>query len=198
MKNEQFINIFRRTGALLEGHFILTSGFHSPHYFQCAKVLQYPQYLTKFSRIIAKYFLNQDINVVISPAIGGIVLGTEVGRILNVRTIFAERVENKMSLRRGFEIFKGERVLIVEDVITTGGSVKELIKIIRKKKAIPAGVAFIVDRSNGLINFKIKQFSLFTFNAIKYEKNKIPDWLKRIPVTVPGSRKILQNQIKKS
>ncbi len=197
MNNKQFINIFRQTGALLEGHFILTSGFHSPHYFQCAKVLQYPQYLTKFSRIIAKNFLNQDINVVISPAIGGIVLGTEVGRILNVRTIFAERVENKMSLRRGFEIFKGEKVLIVEDVITTGGSVKEIVKIIRKKKAIPAGVAFIVDRSNGLINFKIKQFSLCTFNAIKFEKNKIPDWLKRIPVTVPGSRKILQNQIKR-
>lgn len=189
MMDKEVLDIFKKTGALKEGHFILTSGYHSPHYFQCALVLQYPEYNTQFSGEIAKYFIDDKIDVVISPAIGGIVLGTEVGRILNKRTIFAERSEGKMTLRRGFSIDKGERVLICEDVTTTGGSVFELIDIVRECGAETAGVGCIVDRSNGTIDFKIKQVSLAKFKVEKYPENELPGWLKAIPTSKPGSRK---------
>jgi len=118
---DQLIEIFQKTGALLEGHFILTSGRHSPTYFQCAKVLQYPEYLQKFSNEIVNYFQDINVDIVITPAIGGIVLGTEIGRQLNKQTIFAEREQGIMTLRRGFEINPETNVLVIEDVITTGG-----------------------------------------------------------------------------
>jgi len=189
MNQKEVIEIFKKTGALLEGHFVLTSGFHSPHYFQCAKVLQYPEYNTFFSRKIAGFFINDKIDVVISPAIGGIVLGTEVGRLLNSRTIFAERDNGKMILRRGFSLKENERILICEDVVTTGGSVFEIINLIISSGAILSGVGFIIDRSNGKVNFGTKQFSLAKFEVIKYSPDDIPDTLKKIPVTKPGSRK---------
>lgn len=188
MTDNEVLDIFKNTGALKEGHFILTSGYHSPHYFQCALVLQYPKYNTLFSKEIAAHFVNDDIDVVISPAIGGIVLGTEVGRILNKRTIFAERSEGKMTLRRGFSIEPGENVLICEDVTTTGGSVFELIDIIRKSGAEVAGVGCIIDRSNGKIDFNTKQVSLAKFKVEKYSENELPEWLKEIPTSKPGSR----------
>ncbi|MFA5011070.1 MAG: orotate phosphoribosyltransferase [Ignavibacteria bacterium] len=188
MKQEEIIEIFQKTGALLEGHFILTSGYHSPHYFQCAKVLQYPEYLTNFAKQIASYFINDEIDIILSPAIGGIVLGTEVGRILNKRSIFAERVENKLKLRRGFSLDNGLRVLCVEDVVTTGGSVFELINIVRDSFCELAGVGFIIDRSNGRIDFKTKQISLAKFDVIKYAEEELPEWLAAIQVTKPGSR----------
>jgi len=188
MTQQEVLEIFRMTGALLEGHFILTSGYHSPHYFQCAKVLQYPKYLTEFSEVIADYFKDDDIDVVLSPAIGGIVLGTEVGRLLSARTIFAERENNKLTLRRGFCLSKGLKVLAVEDVVTTGGSVFELIDIINKADCIPAGVGFIIDRSGG-VDFKTKQMSLAKFEVVKFPATDVPDWLENIPVTKPGSRK---------
>lgn len=188
---EKVIEIFKKTGALLEGHFILTSGYHSPHYFQCAKVLQYPEYNTLFSKMIADYFRNDKINAVISPAIGGIVLGTEVGRLLNSRTLFAERENGKMTLRRGFQLEKGENVLICEDVVTTGGSVFEIINLIEEFGAKLTGVGFIIDRSNGKVDFKTKQFSLAEFEAVKYGENEIPEYLSKIPVTKPGSRRLI-------
>lgn len=188
MTQEEVLNVFRETGALLEGHFILTSGFHSPHYFQCAKVLQYPAHLSTFSGIIAGHFANKGIDIVISPAVGGIVLGTEVGRILNVRTIFAERENGKLTLRRGFELKKGEKVLAVEDVVTTGGSVFELIEIIKQKEAVLSGVGFVIDRSNEAVNFGCEQISLAKFDVIKFAENEIPEWLGKIPVYKPGSR----------
>jgi orotate phosphoribosyltransferase len=188
MTDNEVLDIFKNTGALKEGHFILTSGYHSPHYFQCALVLQYPEYNTLFSKEIAKHFVDDEIDVVISPAIGGIVLGTEVGRILNKRTIFAERSEGKMTLRRGFSIEPGENVLICEDVTTTGGSVFELIDIIRKSGAEVAGVGCIIDRSNGTIDFHTKQVSLAKFKVEKYRENELPAWLKKIPTSKPGSR----------
>lgn len=188
MKQEEVIEIFKKTGALLEGHFVLTSGFHSPHYFQCAKVLQYPEYLTKFSKVIADNFIDDKIDVVISPAVGGIVLGTEVGRLLNVKTIFAERENGKLTLRRGFELEKGLNILAVEDVVTTGGSVFELIDIIRNCECNLSGVGFIIDRSNGKVNFGTKQISLAKFEVVKFTEYEIPDWLKQIPVYKPGSR----------
>jgi len=190
MTNEQVLEIFRRTGAFLEGHFILTSGAHSPHYFQCARVLQYPEYNVLFSTEIANRFSNSNINVVVSPAVGGIVLGTEIGRQLNARTIFTERENGRMTLRRGFSIGEGENVLICEDVVTTGGSVLEIIGIVKECKANLAGVGFIIDRTNGKVDFGVEQFSLGKVEAIKYSDDDIPDWLSKIPVTKPGSRSL--------
>jgi orotate phosphoribosyltransferase len=189
MKQEEVLDIFKKTGALLEGHFILTSGYHSPHYFQCAKVLQYPEHLTAFSGAIADYFSDDRIDVVISPAVGGIVLGTEVGRIMNLRTIFAERENGKLTLRRGFSLEKGLNVLAVEDVVTTGGSVYELIDIIKNSGCNLAGVGYIIDRSNGKADFGAKQISLAKIDVIKFSESEIPDWLADIPVYKPGSRK---------
>ena len=190
MTSEEVIEIFKKTGALLEGHFILTSGYHSPHYFQCAKVLQYPEYNVLFSREIAEHFKRKKIDVVISPAIGGIVLGTEIGRQLNARTIFGEREKGIMTLRRGFEIKKNENVLVCEDVVTTGGSVFEIIELVKSYAANLVGVGFIIDRSNGIVDFKTDQFSLAKMEVIKYSETEIPAYLSKIPVTKPGSRTI--------
>lgn len=190
MKNDEVIEIFKKTGALLEGHFVLTSGFHSPHYFQCAKVLQYPQYNSLFSGLIADKFRDKKIDVVITPAVGGIVLGTEVGRQLNARTIFSERENNVMTLRRGFEIKKDENVLVCEDVVTTGGSVFEVIEIVKKSGANLCGVGFIIDRSNGKVNFGTEQISLAKMDVIKFKEDEIPDWLAKVEVSKPGSRSI--------
>ncbi|MCX7833912.1 MAG: orotate phosphoribosyltransferase [Ignavibacteria bacterium] len=190
MTQEEVIKIFIETGGLLEGHFILTSGYHSPHYFQCAKVLEYPQYNTLFANEIANHFRNFDINLVISPAIGGIVLGTEVGRILNVRTIFAERENDKMTLRRGFNISEKDNILIVEDVVTTGKSVFEVIDIINEYKGNLKGVGYIIDRSNGKVKFNTEQFCLAKLDVVKYAPDEIPEWLNKIPPIKPGSRKI--------
>jgi len=143
---DQLIEIFQKTGALLEGHFILTSGRHSPTYFQCAKVLQYPEYLQKFSNEIVNYFQDINVDIVITPAIGGIVLGTEIGRQLNKQTIFAEREQGIMTLRRGFEINPETNVLVIEDVITTGGSVSEVIELVNNSGANVVGVGVLVDR----------------------------------------------------
>jgi orotate phosphoribosyltransferase len=190
MTGEEILEIFKRTGALLEGHFVLTSGYHSPHYFQCAKVLQFPEYNILFSKLIIDHFNDKKIDVVISPAVGGIVLGTEIGRQLNVRTIFAERENGKMILRRGFDISENENVLVCEDVVTTGGSVIEVIELIKRYNAIAAGVGFIIDRSNGKVNFGIEQCSLAEFDVIKFKQEDVPEWLEKIPVTKPGSRNL--------
>lgn len=190
MVQEEVLKIFRQTGAFLEGHFILTSGHHSPHYFQCAKVLQYPEYNSLFSSNIAQHFKNKKINVVVTPAVGGIVLGTEVGRQLNCRSIFTERENGEMKLRRGFEINKGDNVLVCEDVVTTGGSVFEVIECVKNAGGNLIGVAYIIDRSNGKVNFGVEQFSLAKIDVIKYKEEELPDWLKEIPVTKPGSRSL--------
>ncbi|MBS1518807.1 MAG: orotate phosphoribosyltransferase [Bacteroidetes bacterium] len=188
MTEKEVIDIFKKTGAMLEGHFILTSGFHSPHYFQCAKVLQYPEYNSLFASIIAAHFRNKKIDTVITPAVGGIVFGTEAGRQLGVRTIFAERENGKMTLRRGFDVTEGEKILVCEDVVTTGGSVKEVIDLMKKRGADVVGVGFIIDRSNGKVDFGTEQFSLAKVEVIKFAEDEIPEWLDKIPVTKPGSR----------
>ena len=177
MSRDDYLNIFRETGALLEGHFVLTSGRHSPSYFQCAKVLQHPQYLSMFSQKI-------------SPAVGGIVIGTDVGRVMGKCTIFAERENGKMTLRRGFTIKPGEKVLVVEDVITTGGSVKEVMNVVDAFGGIVMGVAVIVDRSNGTVALHKNQFSLVPMEVLSYEESKIPKELEAIPTTKPGSRSL--------
>ena len=191
MDRSQIINVFKETGALLDGHFILTSGRHSSSYFQCARVLQHPQYLTHFAEMIAKNFNKEKIDVVISPAIGGVVLGTEVGRIFNARTIFAERKDGDMCIRRGFNIESGENILIVEDVITTGGSVREVMDQVIDHKGTISGVGVMVDRSNGSVELHPNQFSIIAMEAKSYGPNEVPESLSAIPVQKPGSRKIV-------
>ena len=182
------LNIFKDTGALLEGHFILSSGKHSSKYFQCAKVLQYPEYLTAFSIMIADEFEGQKPDVVISPAIGGIVLGTEVGTQLGCRTIFSERKNGTMVIRRGFNLISDEKVLIVEDVITTGGSVKEVMNLVGKANAKILGIGVLVDRSNGDVQLHNNQYSIIKLNAESYHEDEMPKKLAAIPIQKPGSR----------
>jgi orotate phosphoribosyltransferase len=188
LPKEELLRIFRQTNALLEGHFLLTSGLHSPHYFQCAKMLQYPKYLHLFAGELATHFEHSEIELVISPAIGGVVVGTEVGRMLDVRTIFAERENGVMSLRRGFEIKNGERVLVVEDVVTTGGSVNEILQLARKAEAKLAGVGYIVDRSNGKTTFSTKTFSVLQMDVVTYAPDACPLCKDGTPAVKPGSR----------
>ena len=187
---DQLIEIFQKTGALLQGHFILTSGRHSPTYFQCAKVLQYPEYLKRFSNKIVHHFQETEIDMVITPAVGGIVLGTEVGRQLNKQTIFAEREQGVMTLRRGFEISPKSNVLVIEDVITTGGSVQEVIELVANSDATVTGVGVLVDRSGGKVKLHEKQFCVTELEAVSYGDDEIPDDLANIPVIKPGSRSL--------
>lgn len=187
-EKKHILNIFKDTGALLEGHFILTSGKHSSRYFQCAKVLQYPEYLTAFSIMIADEFEDQKPDVVISPAIGGIVLGTEVGTQLGCRTIFSERKNGAMVIRRGFNLERDEKVLIVEDVITTGGSVKEVMNLVEKANAKILGIGVLVDRSNEDAKLHNNQYSIIKLKAESYHEDEIPDDLNAIPIQKPGSR----------
>ena len=191
MNRSEIIDVFKETGALLDGHFILTSGRHSSSYFQCARVLQHPQYLTQFAEMIAKHFNKEKIDAVISPAIGGGILGTDVGRILNIRTIFAERKDGDMCIRRGFKIESGENILIVEDVITTGGSVREVMDQVTKNKGLISGVGVMVDRSNGSVILHPNQFSIIAMEAKSYGPDEVPESLSAIPVQKPGSRKIV-------
>ncbi len=188
--SDQVLDIFRQTGALLQGHFILTSGRHSATYFQCAKVLQNPDHLQRFSNEIVHHFRNLAVELVISPAIGGIVLGTEVGRQLNVQTIFAEREGDVMTLRRGFEIKSGINVLVVEDVITTGDSVQEVMNIVTKAGANIVGVGVLVDRSGGSVKLNNNQFCVTELEAVSYRADEVPKELANIPVLKPGSRSL--------
>ena len=190
-EGDQILSIFRSTEALLDGHFVLTSGRHSASYFQCAKVLQHPEYLTAFSVMIADEFEEQAPDVVISPAIGGVVLGTEVGTQLGCRTIFAERKEGKMVIRRGFHIEEGEKVLVVEDVITTGGSVKEVMNLVEDAGGNILGIGILVDRSNGTVILHNNQYSIVKLDAVSYREDEVPDELDKIPIQKPGSRHLI-------
>ena len=169
----------------------MTSGAHSPTYFQCAKVLQFPEYTTRLCSEIIKKAGLIEADVVVSPAIGGMVVGQEVGRLLNKRTIFSEREEGKMTLRRGFDIGEGEKVLVAEDVITTGGSVKEVIILVRELGAVPTGVVSMVDRSNGQADFGVPYHSLVSLEVVKYGPDECPLCKEGIPLVKPGSRKTL-------
>ncbi len=186
---EEYLQIFREAGALHEGHFRLTSGLHSPVYFQCALVLQFPRFAALFAEKIIVAFKAQKIDVVISPAIGGMVIGQEVGRQLDVKTIFSERQDNRMALRRGFSIKPGERVLICEDVVTTGGSVFEVMDLIRKSDARIVGVGYIVDRSAGAVQFGVQQHAVMELNTPVFKPEDCPLCAQHIPIQKPGSRK---------
>jgi orotate phosphoribosyltransferase len=185
------LNILKRTNALLEGHFVLSSGLHSSKYIQCAKLLSYPNRAEIICKSLAqKIKKNFDtIDLILAPAMGGIIIGYEIGRLLKKETIFCERVNGKFVLRRGFHIKKKSKVLIIEDVITTGKSSMECVKLINKAKAKLVGFATIIDRSTKK-NLKIKKkiISHLKINVPTYKKNQIPKNLKLIPITTPGSR----------
>lgn len=188
--SERILNIFEKTEALLKGHFLLTSGRHSNQYFQCAKVLQYPQYCEEICSIIADHFKHFEIDTVIAPAMGGIVVAQEVGRQLGKKTIFAEREEKVLTLRRGFGIEPGEKCLVCEDVVTTGGSVFEVIEIVKQSKGTVAGVGYIVDRSNGKVDFGFPQKSTVSLEVVSYLPDECPLCRQNIPLVKPGSRKV--------
>ena len=183
--------VLKRTNALLEGHFILSSGLHSAKYIQCAKLLSYPHLSNKIclslSKKIKKNF--KKIDLILSPAMGGIIIGYEIGKLLKKEAIFCERVNKKFKLRRGFSIKPKSNVLIVEDVITTGKSSLECEKLIKKSKARLVGYACIIDRSdNKKVKIKKKIISQIKLNVPTYKFNKLPFFLKKIPITKPGSR----------
>ncbi len=189
LKQSEILEMFQSSGAYLEGHFLLTSGLHSPNYFQCAKVLQYPKYMTLLCMDLAKRLMSKEIDVIIGPAIGGIVVAQETGRILNKRTIFSERENEVMSLRRGFELSKGERVAIVEDVFTTGRSIREVSALVQQKGAVLSAVGVIVDRSGGNASVGTDIESLLSMDVIKYEPDKCPLCDRKVDLVKPGSRK---------
>jgi len=185
------LNILKKTNALLEGHFVLSSGLHSSKYIQCAKLLSYPHLAEKLCKSLAykikKKFKN--IDLILAPAIGGIIIGYEIGKILKKETIFCERVKGKFSLRRGFKIKKDAKVLIIEDVITTGKSSMECVKLIKKSKAKLIGFASIIDRSNKKsLKIKKKIISQIKIDVPTYKKNELPKNLSKITITTPGSR----------
>ena len=191
LSHKKSLDILRKTNALLEGHFVLSSGLHSSKYIQCAKLLSFPHKAEKIckslARKIKKKFKNFDL--ILSPAMGGIIIGYEIGRLLKKETIFCERVKGKFQLRRGFQIKKGSKVLIIEDVITTGKSSMECVKLIKNSKAKLMGFATIIDRSSKN-NLKINKniVSHLKISVPTYKKNKIPNELKLIPISTPGSR----------
>ena len=191
LSHKKSLDILRKTNALLEGHFVLSSGLHSSKYIQCAKLLSFPHKAEKICKSLAskikKKFKNFDL--ILSPAMGGIIIGYEVGKLLKKETIFCERVSGNFKLRRGFQINKGSRVLIIEDVITTGKSSLECVKLIKKSKAKLIGFATIIDRSSKK-DLKIKKeiVSHLKISVPTYKKSKIPNELKLIPISTPGSR----------
>jgi orotate phosphoribosyltransferase len=194
MQHTEVVERFRRTGALLEGHFVLTSGLHSTQYLQCALVLQHPAEAEAFGRAIAEQFRAGEVETVAAPAIGGIVIGWEVARALGVRSIWTEREEGRMTLRRGFTVRPGERVLVVEDVITTGGSTRETCDALRAAGALVIGAASIIDRSAGRADVGVPRFALATLDVPAVSPADCALCAAGVPAIKPGSRKTVDNR----
>ncbi len=190
MTRDEVLDLFRRSGALLEGHFRLTSGLHSPGYLQCALVLAQPESAERLGRAIAARVSAVRATVVLSPAIGGIVIGHEVGRALGVRALFAERQDGQLTLRRGFMLSERDRVLVVEDVLTTGGSTRETMDVAKAAGAQVVGAASIVNRSGGAVKFDVPLESLLDYSLPTYEPEKCPLCAQGLPVVKPGSRQV--------
>ena len=188
MDASEVIERFKRSGALLEGHFRLTSGLHSPGYLQCALVLQHPHDAEALGAAIGARARDLGAAAVLSPALGGIVIGQEVGRALGIRAMFAERQDGKLMLRRGFGLGQGERVLVVEDVVTTGGSTRETIEVAQAAGARVVGAAAIIDRSGDRRSLDVPFFALATVSLPTYEPGVCPLCLAGEPVVKPGSR----------
>jgi orotate phosphoribosyltransferase len=186
---EKVINEFKQTGALLEGHFQLTSGLHSTVYLQCARVLQFPEKAERFGRAIAEKFSKAGVQLVASPAIGGIVIGHEVARALGARFIWTEREAGEMTLRRGFTVSPGERTLVVEDVVTTGGSTRETVEALKRAGAEVIAAASIIDRSAGTADVGVPRVALVTLMVLALEPENCDACKAGEPVVKPGSRK---------
>jgi orotate phosphoribosyltransferase len=189
MREDEVLDRFRRTRALLEGHFVLTSGLHSTNYLQCALVLQHPSEAEAFGRAIAERLAGQQVETVAAPAIGGIIIGWEVARALGVRSVWTEREDGRMTLRRGFTVRDGERVVVVEDVITTGGSTRETIEALRRLGANVVGAASIIDRSGGRADVGAPRHALATLDVPAHAPEACPQCAQGIPAIKPGSRK---------
>jgi orotate phosphoribosyltransferase len=190
MTRDELLDLYRRSGALLEGHFRLSSGLHSTGYLQCALVLQYPQHAETLGRALADRVRDLRATVVMSPALGGVVIGQEVGRALGVRAIFAERQDGVLMLRRGFVLSDNDRVLVVEDVLTTGGSTRETMQVARAAGGQIVGAASIVDRSSGSAGFDVPFVSLLDIDLPTYQPDACPLCAQALPVVKPGSRPI--------
>jgi orotate phosphoribosyltransferase len=191
IKTEEVMKKFEQAGAIQKGHFKLTSGVHSDTYIQCAQVMQYPGFMHNLCSELGRKFRGDDIDVIIGPAIGGIIISHVMAQVLGpwVRAIFTERENGKMTLRRSFEIKKDEKVLVVEDVTTTGGSVREVIDIVKERGGQVVGVGVLIDRSGGRIDFGVKMKSLLTLDIKSYQPEECPLCKKGVPIVKPGSRK---------
>src|SRR5881296_62761 len=188
MTEEEILHIFRETGALLEGHFVLRSGLRSRQYFQCALALQQMPIVERFGAALAAKLTSFGATTIVSPAMGGLVIGQEVARQLGLRFIFVEKEDGKLVLRRGFKIAPGEKCLVVEDVVTKGGRVQETIDIVRANQGEVGGVAMLVDRSDGTVNFGVPVFSLIRLHVQTFHPDKLPPDLAKLPAVKPGSK----------
>ena len=189
LTTDEALRIFTSSGALLRGHFIFTSGRHGDTYMQCAQVLKHPEYTERLAKHLALRFKDDAIDVVIGPAMGGIVVAYEVARQLGAIALFTERENDKMALRRDFSITPGQRVLVVEDVTTTGGSVREVMEVVRAHQGCVAGVGVLVDRSNGAIDFGVKQTAVLSMEIPSWEADACPLCRQgKLPAIKPGSR----------
>ncbi|OGV51905.1 MAG: orotate phosphoribosyltransferase [Lentisphaerae bacterium GWF2_52_8] len=188
MTQQEIIDKFMESGALLEGHFLLRSGLHSNRFFQAALLLQHPALAEKLCAEVAKEFRGMGIQTVISPALGGLIVGQEVGRALGVRAIFAEKDNDNLVLRRGFTIAKGEKVLVAEDVVTRGGRVQQTIDLVRQFGGEAMGIAVLVDRSGGAANFDVPMKSLIKLELATYQPESCPLCAAKVPLVRPGSK----------
>ena len=188
MTQNEVLQIFRDSGALLEGHFVLRSGLHSRQFFQCALALQQMPAVEKLGAALAAKVKPLGAVTVMAPAMGGLVIGQEVARQLGVRFIFVEKEEGKLVLRRGFKIAAGEKILVVEDVVTKGGRAQETMDIVRAHGGNVVGMAMVVDRSNGQTQLGVPQFSLITLQVETFDPNNLPADLQKIPAVKPGSK----------
>ncbi|MBE7010230.1 MAG: orotate phosphoribosyltransferase [Ruminococcaceae bacterium] len=190
MTKERVLEILKEAGVLQEGHFLLTSGRHSEKYLQCAKIFQYTKYSEELCAALAEKYKDAGVELVIGPAIGAIQMSYEVSRHLGVKNIFAERENGEMTLRRNFEITPGQRVLVVEDVVTTGGSVREVIDIVKKHGGEVVGVGVVVDRTGGKIDFGVPLESVISLDVVSYEPDDCPLCREGKPLVKPGSRNL--------
>ena len=188
MTNEEALSLFRQTGALLEGHFVLRSGLHSRQFFQCALALQQMPIVERFGRALTDKVRPLGAATVVAPAMGGLVIGQEVARQLGLRFIFVEKEEGRLALRRGFQITPGEKCLIVEDVVTQGGRVRETLEIVKAHGGEVVGVAMLVDRSDGTVNLGAPAFSLIKLHVEAFPPDNLPPDLARTPASKPGSK----------
>jgi len=184
---QEVIDIFKRTKALLQGHFVLRSGLHSGHFFQCAQVCQYMPEVERLGTLLKQKLAGVSFTTVLSPAMGGLVIGQEVARQAKSRFIFAEKENNVLVMRRGFTLAPGEKILVVEDVITRGGRVQECLDIIAQAGGTAVGVAVLVDRSQGQAKFSVPTYSLLELSFPTYAADQLPPDLAKIPATKPGS-----------